>query len=82
MVEKEAMEGGMTTEEYLNMFNPDLDSPFDVVSLAMSIEAQALDLYHRAGKKISNEASVNVIRKIEGDEKSHLKQLGKLMEIL
>ena len=42
------MEGGMTTEEYLARFHPDLESLTDILSLAMSIEAQALDLYQKA----------------------------------
>ena len=38
-----AMEGGLTTAEYLARYRPDLENPADVVSLAMAIEAQALD---------------------------------------
>lgn len=82
MVETKAMEGGMTTEEYLSLFNPNLNSPVEVVSLAMSIEAQALDLYHRVGSRLDNEASIKVIQKIKSDEKNHLEMLGKLMDIL
>lgn len=81
-VETRAMEGGLTTEQYLAMFNPDLDSAVDVVSLAMSIEAQALDLYQRVGKNIDNPVSREIVRKIAEEEKVHLASLGELMEKL
>ena len=48
-----AAEGGMTTEEYVSFFNPDLESPEGVIELAMSIEAQALDLYSRASERVA-----------------------------
>jgi len=82
MVEKKAMEGGMTTQEYLDMFNPDLSSAVDVISLAMSIEAQALDLYHRVGADLTNEAARAIVLKIADEEKIHLESLGKLMDSL
>ena len=82
MVETKALEGGLSTEEYLDLFKPDLNSPTDVISLAMSIEAQALDLYQRVSTKIENEKSKDVINKIANEEKAHLASLGKLMDSL
>lgn len=82
MVETKAMEGGLTTDQYLNMFKPDLDSPVEVVSLAMSIEAQALDLYHRVGAKVSQTLSREILIGIANEEKAHLASLGKLMNQL
>ena len=82
MVEKKALEGGLSTDEYLNMFNPDLDSPVDVISLAMSIEAQALDLYQRISEKIPTRESRRIVLKIANEEKAHLKSLGQLMDSL
>ncbi len=38
----QAMEGGLTTEEYLQLYPADFNLLGDVVSLAMGIEAQAL----------------------------------------
>jgi rhodanese-related sulfurtransferase len=35
-----AVEGGLTTEEYTNLFQPDWESLSDIIELAMSIEAQ------------------------------------------
>ncbi len=81
-VEVKSMEGGMSTREYLDLFEPDLESAFDVVSLAMSIEAQALDLYLRVTDKIENQESRQIIEKIANEEKMHLASLGDLMEKL
>jgi rhodanese-related sulfurtransferase/rubrerythrin len=82
MVEEKAMEGGMTTREYLDRFNPDLSSAVDVISLAMSIEAQALDLYHRVGAQLTDAAARSIVLKIADEEKAHLESLGKLMDSL
>ncbi len=75
-----AVEGGMTTEEYAAMYNPDWDSPVDVISLAMSIEAQALDMYQRTAQKVENEKSREILMQIAGEERTHLAELGKLMD--
>lgn len=80
MVEKKSLEGGLSTEEYLQLFNPDLNSEIDVVSLAMSIEAQALDLYLRVSERISHPESKQIVLKIAGEEKMHLESLGRLMD--
>ncbi len=82
MVEARALEGGLSTKEYLDLFKPDLNSPTDVISLAMSIEAQALDLYQRVSTKIVNKESKDVINKIANEEKVHLASLGRLMDSL
>jgi rubrerythrin len=82
MVETKALEGGLSTREYLDLFNPDLNSEIDVISLAMSIEAQALDLYQRVSAKIENAESRDIINKIANEEKAHLASLGKLMDSL
>lgn len=82
MVTKRAMEGGLSTQEYLDLFEPDLESPIDVVSLAMSIEAQALDLYQRVSQDISNPASKEIVQQIANEEKVHLQSLGELLDTL
>ncbi len=82
MVEKKAIEGGLSTKEYLDIFNPDLTSEIDVISLAMSIEAQALDLYRRLSVKVENPGSKTIINNIANEEKTHLASLGKLMDSL
>ena len=74
-----AMEGGLTTEEYIRIFDPDLESAADVISLAMSIEAQAFDLYERAAARSENGDSREVLKRIAAEERVHMAQLGKLM---
>jgi len=75
-----AVEGGLTTEEYIRLFQPDFNSVIDVISLAMSIEAQAQDLYQRAADNAGDEDSTAVLLQIANEETAHLAQLGKLME--
>ena len=77
-----AMEGGLTTEEYLDIYKPDLEVAEEVISLAMAIEAQALDLYQRAAEQAENEDSRLVLTQIANEENAHLEQLGKLFETL
>lgn len=81
MVEQKALEGGLTTGQYLDLFKPDLDSEREVISLAMSIEAQALDLYQRVGSVLSQDSRA-VVQQIANEEKKHLASLGRLMDSL
>jgi sulfur-carrier protein adenylyltransferase/sulfurtransferase len=80
-VEK-AVEGGLTTEEYISLFRPDWNALPDIVDLAMSIEAQALDLYSRAADRSADDRSRAAIKKIAEEERAHLEQLAKLMDTL
>jgi rhodanese-related sulfurtransferase/rubrerythrin len=75
-----AMEGGLTTAEYLKLYEPDLDVVEEVISLAMAIEAQALDLYQRSADRAASGESREALRQIANEERSHLEQLGKLFE--
>jgi rubrerythrin len=75
-----AVEGGLTTQEYINRFNPDLESARDITEIAMSIEAQALDLYQRASDRSKDARSKKALAQLADEERAHLKQLGKLME--
>jgi len=75
-----ATEGGLTTEEYIDFFKPDMDSPVDIIELAMSIEAQALDLYSRAGEHADDRRSREFLEQMADEERTHLNQLGKLMD--
>ncbi len=82
MVETSAGEGGLTTDQYLELFDPDLSVEKEVISLAMSIEAQALDLYQRVGAGMKNTDSAAIVHGIAEEEKQHLERLGKLMDTL
>jgi len=77
-----AMEGGLTTEEYLKLYPTDLEDAKEVISLAMAIEAQALDLYQRAAHRASSEARKHALMQIANEELAHLEHLGKLFEEL
>ena len=75
-----AVEGGLSTDEYIDLFHPDLESEVDVISLAMSIEAQALDLYQRTADYAADPKSKTVLDQIAREETEHLAQLGQLMQ--
>jgi len=77
-----AVEGGLTTDEYIELFKPDWNTLSDIVALAMSIEAQALDLYTRSANRSMDKRSRGVLKKIAEEERAHLEQLAKLMDSL
>jgi rubrerythrin len=76
----DVMEGGFTGEEFLEQNKPLLDSAENLISLAMMLEAQALDLYTRYAQKAGDPQSRSVIHGIAEEEKAHLATLGTLME--
>ncbi len=76
------VEGGLTTEEYTERFGADFAKEEDVISLAMSIEAQALDLYSRASRKTEDTTGRDMLERIAQEERYHLEQLGSLMDAL
>ncbi len=77
-----AMEGGLTTEDYIQRYQPNLENPAEVTSLAMAIEAQAMDLYQRAADRAKTEESRIALLRIADEERSHIEQLGKLFKYL
>jgi rubrerythrin len=76
----DVMEGGFTGEEFLEQNKPLLDSVENLISLAMMLEAQALDLYTRYAQKVGDPQSRSVLYGIAEEEKGHLATLGTLME--
>ncbi len=76
----QAMEGGLTTEEYLDLYDPDLENETEVISLAMAIEAQALDLYQRTADRATTEEVRLAMMRIADEERSHLQQLAGLLD--
>jgi len=54
------MEGGLSTDEYLAIYQPDMTVPREFISLAMAIEAQALGLCQRAADWAEMEENQNV----------------------
>lgn len=76
----EIMEGGFTAEEFLEKNRSAMQAAEDVLSVAMMLEAQALDLYLRYSRKTKEEKTRKVLYTIAEDEKAHLTALGSLME--
>jgi rhodanese-related sulfurtransferase/rubrerythrin len=74
------LEGGMTTQEYIDYYMPQWETPGDVVFIAMAIEAQALDLYLRAAWRTTDARGREILTRIAQEEKNHLAHLGKLVE--
>ncbi len=77
-----AMEGGLTTAQYLERFSPDLESKLDILSLAISIEAQALDLYQRAADKADQEDVSSILRHIANEERTHINKLTQYLDAM
>ncbi len=74
------MEGGVTTEEFIKQNRPVLETVRGVLTMAVVIETQSLDLYMRYAEKIKDEKSRDVLYDIAEEEKVHLKKLGKLLD--
>jgi rubrerythrin len=74
------MEGGLTMEEYMGLFNPDLESVVDIVSIAISIEGQALDLYMRAAANSGDGDGRRMLTQMADEEKTHMALLGDLLD--
>jgi rubrerythrin len=75
-----AMEGGLTTEEFLASHQAVLETREDVVGLAMELETQALDLYLRYSSTLEDGKAKEVMFQLAEEEKAHLRSLGSLME--
>ena len=74
-----AMEGGLSTDEYIGRAGANLEQAADVVGLAMAIEAQAMDLYQRAADSRTDPEGQRALRQIAREEQEHLKLLGELL---
>ena len=79
-MQKQMLEGGLTTVEYLARFGTDLERVDEVIGMAMSIEGQALDLYSRAAQRTEDADNKKILAKIAAEEKTHLERLGELMD--
>jgi rubrerythrin len=79
MVSK-VMEGGFTTEEFMARNRAAMNTREDVLSIAMMLETQALDLYMRYSQKSIDDRSKSIFHDLAEEEKAHLASLGRLME--
>ena len=74
------LEGGMSSEEFLERTRDYLEFPSGALEAAMIFEAQALDLYMRYSTKAAKGSSAEILHWLAQEEKGHLKTLGRLME--
>lgn len=79
-VVSEAMEGGYTTDEFLAGHRDAMDTEIGVLSTAMMLEAQALDLYARYSHRSRDPKTRDELLKIADEEKQHLASLGRLLD--
>ncbi len=79
-IDPTTLEGGLTTEQYLDHYRPLLETPAEVVMLAMAIETQALDLYHRYADLAASDGLRRAALALAGEERGHLRQLGALLD--
>jgi len=75
-----AMEGGLTTEQYLERYNLDTERELEILSLAMAIEVQALDLYLRAADASKEKTTRDTLLTIAGEERNHITRLGRYID--
>jgi len=74
------MEGGFDTTDFMEKNQPLMETTADVLSLAMMLESQSLDLYVRLAGYVDDEESRAVLHGIADDEKAHLIALGEMIE--
>ncbi len=78
----EALEGGITAEDFLDQNPGLLESPQAALEAGMAIEAYALDLYSRMVAAGSDPESEKLLLRLADEEKAHLKALGALLDRL
>lgn len=74
------MEGGFTTDEFIEKNRIAVQSVLGVLDIAMMLEAQAFDLYIRYSRKADNAHAKKILYQIAEEEKMHLKALGGLID--
>ena len=79
-IQADVMEGGLTTDEFLTKNKSVMQTLEGVLSIAMMLEAQALDLYLKYSQVVKEEKSKAVLYNIAEEEKAHLAILGNLLE--
>jgi rubrerythrin len=79
-VTSELMEGGFDTDKLLEQNIPAIKTAAGVLDFAMTLEAQAMDLYMRYAEKSADPEVKNVFYKMANEEKAHLKSLGDLLD--
>ena len=78
-VNSEMTEGGFSPDKLLEQYLPTFKSAMDVLSFAMMLEAQAMDLYMRYADKCEDHTVKAILFKMANEEKAHLTSLGDLL---
>jgi rubrerythrin len=75
-----ALEGGLSTGDYLERVTANNQGVKEVISVAMMFEAQAMDFYMRCSEEISQPDANHLLHNLAQQEKGHLAALGDLMD--
>ncbi|MBW1785808.1 MAG: hypothetical protein JRK53_04195 [Deltaproteobacteria bacterium] len=74
------VEGGFTTKMFLQENRAVMETVEGILTVAMMLEVQAMDLYMRYAQRATVREGRHVLHDLAEEEKSHLKDLGKLMD--
>jgi sulfur-carrier protein adenylyltransferase/sulfurtransferase len=75
-------EGGLTMEDLWSAFGQQVQTPAEVVQLAMGFEAQAYDLYSRLARTGKDPDLRLFAEKMAGEEQKHLNRLSEELDLL
>jgi rubrerythrin len=79
-VASELVEGGFDLDKLLEQSRKTFKTAARVLDFAMTLEAQAMDLYMRYAQRSEDPAVKNLFLDMANEEKSHLKSLGDLLD--
>ena len=79
-VSSELMEGGFDPDRLLEENPSTFKKASEVLSFAMMLEAQGMDLYMRYAEKSQDPRVKEILFSMAEDEKAHLRSLGNLFE--
>jgi rubrerythrin len=79
-ITSELIEGGFDPDKLLEQSMPAFKTAAGVLDFAMTLEAQAMDLYMRYAEKSKDPEVKNTLFKMANEEKAHLKSLGDLLD--
>ena len=77
---REYAEGGFTSGQLREMFSAQEQGLAQILDMAMTVEAQGLDLYLRLAQKSERTETRESLLEIGQDEKQHLRALGELRD--
>jgi rubrerythrin len=77
---EKVMEGGLTVDEFISNNRSALETTVDVLAMAMTLEAQALDLYMRYAHRSEHHETREILFRTSEEEKTHLREIGSLLD--